>query len=62
MSKQKYAYTVSIEAETEPEAQTKMKAATTLFKHLSSKELSRLADVVEKEPNKVRMAKGFLGL
>ena len=62
MSKQKYAYTVSIEAETEPEAQAKIKAATTLFKHLSSKELSRLADVVEKEPNKVRMAKGFLGL
>ena len=58
----KFSYTISLEASVEAEAIQKMKAATTLFKHLSAKELARLAEVVEKEPMKVKMAKGFLGL
>jgi hypothetical protein len=62
MPKQKYNYNVALEAETEAEAIQKMKAATSLIKHLSTRELTRLAEVVEKEPGKVKVAKSFLGL
>lgn len=62
MVKNKFSYTVSLEADSEADAVQKMKAATSLMKNLSTRELARLAEVVEKEPGKVKLAKNFLGL
>jgi hypothetical protein len=58
----KYQYDISIEAKTETEADDKMTALTTLASKLSTKELTKLAQVVKNDPIKAAMAKKYLGV
>ena len=57
-----YSYEVSVHAETEAEAQQKLKSAVTLIKKLKTAELKKLADIVENDPVKTAMAKRALGV
>lgn len=52
----------TISAETKHEAEVKLKAIQTVVSKLNTKELLRLAEVVEKEPMKMAMAKKALGV
>ncbi len=52
----------TIGAETKQEAETKMEAIKMIVSKLNTKELVRLAHVVEKEPIKMAMAKKALGV
>lgn len=58
----KYQYDLAIAANTEQEADSKMKSLTVLASKLNAKELERLAYVVEHEPVKTAFAKKALGL
>jgi len=58
----KYSYTINIEAQSESEADTKMKALVTLASKLSAKELDKLAWVVKNDPAKTALAKQALGV
>jgi len=58
----KYKYEISIEANSETDADTKMAALTTLASKLSAKELSKLAHIVKHDPVKTAMAKKYLGV
>ncbi len=58
----KYYYEISIEAKTENDAETKMKALTVLASKLSEKELSKLAHVIRHDPVKTALAKKYLGV
>jgi hypothetical protein len=55
-------YEINIEATTEAEADTKMKAITILVKKLKSTELAKLAHIVQNDPIKTAMAKKALGV
>lgn len=55
-------YEINIEATTEAEADTKMKAITVLVKKLKSNELAKLAHIVQNDPIKTAMAKKALGV
>jgi hypothetical protein len=57
-----YKYEINIEATTEVEADTKMKAVTVLVKKLKAAELSKLAHIVQNDPIKTAMAKKALGV
>ena len=57
-----YNYEINIEATTEAEADTKMKAITVLVKKLKSTELAKLAHIVQNDPIKTAMAKKALGV
>ncbi len=59
---QTFNYDMSIQAPSESEADTKMKALTLLASKLNSKELKKLAEVVENEPLKLALAKKAMGL
>jgi hypothetical protein len=58
----KYNYDISIEAMSEKEADTKMKALTVLASKLNAKELDKLAYIVEHDPAKTAFAKKALGV
>lgn len=58
----KYTYEISIEATSEKEADTKMKALSVLAKKLSAKELEKLADIIQNDPQKTALAKQALGV
>jgi hypothetical protein len=58
----KYNYTMTVEAKTESEANTKMQALTVLASHLSEKELTKLAHVIKHDPIKTALAKKYLGV
>ena len=58
----KFGYNFSMEAPTEKEAETKMKALTVLASRLNTKELDKLAHIVKNDPVKLAMAKNALGL
>ena len=58
----KFQYDISIEAKTESDADSKMKALTTLASKLSEKELSKLAHIVKTDPVKTALAKKYLGV
>lgn len=58
----KYNYTITITAKTEAEAAEKMRALTVLASKLTSKELAKLAYVVQNDPVKTAMAKAYLGV
>jgi hypothetical protein len=58
----KFQYDITIEAKTETEADGKMTALTTLASKLSTKELTKLAQVVKNDPIKTAMAKKYLGV
>ncbi|MBA2613355.1 MAG: hypothetical protein H0U95_15410 [Bacteroidetes bacterium] len=53
----KYQYDIAISANTEQEADSKMKSLIVLASKLSAKELERLAHVVEHEPVKTALLK-----
>ncbi len=58
----KYSYEITVEATTEAEADSKMKALTTIAKKLNNKELVKLADIVQNDPIKTALAKKALGV
>lgn len=58
----KYQYEIAISANNEPEADSKMKSLIVLASKLSTKELERLAYIVEHEPVKTALAKKAMGL
>jgi len=58
----KYGYEITVEATTEAEADSKMKALTTIAKKLNTKELVKLADTVQNDPIKTALAKKALGV
>lgn len=53
---------VPVEASAQGEAAEKLRYAIVLTRHFAPHELRKLAEVVEKEPAKVAMAKKALGL
>lgn len=55
-------YEINIEATTEGEADTKMKAVTVLVKKLKATELAKLAYIVQNDPIRTAMAKKALGV
>lgn len=59
---QKYSYEIVVEAPTEKDADTKMKALTVLASKLTAKELEKLAHIVKTDPVKTAMAKKALGV
>ncbi len=58
----KYSFDVSIEAQTQGEAEVKLSAASVLMKKLKAREIAKLADVVKNDPVKTTIAKKALGL
>jgi len=58
----KFGYDISIEARTEQEADSKMRALTTLASKLSETELSKLAHIIKHDPVKTALAKKYLGV
>jgi len=58
----KFSYDINIEASNETEADTKMKALTTLASKLSVKELDKLAWIIKNDPAKTALAKKALGV
>jgi len=58
----KYNFEVSIEAQTQGEAEVKLSSATVLMQKLKARELAKLADVVKNDPMKTAIAKKALGL
>lgn len=58
----KFNYDITIEAASEAEADAKMKALSVLAKKLNTKELLKLADIVQNDPVKTAIAKKALGV
>ena len=58
----KYSFEVSIEAQTQGEAEVKLSAASILMQRLKAREIAKLADVVKNDPVKTTIAKKALGL
>ena len=58
----KYKFEISIEAQTQQEAEVKMLSATVLMQKLRAREIAKLADVVKNDPVKMALAKRALGL
>lgn len=58
----KYKFEISIEAQTQQEAEVKLQSATILMQKLRAREIAKLADVVKNEPVKTALAKRALGL
>lgn len=58
----KFSYNLTIEAKEKNEADTKMKALTTLAGNLTAKELDKLAWIVKNDPIKTKLAKQALGV
>ena len=58
----KYSYEITVESSTEAEADSKIKALTTIAKKLNTKELVKLADIVQNDPIKTALAKKALGV
>jgi hypothetical protein len=58
----KYSFEVTIEAQTQSEAEVKLLAASTLMQKLKAREIAKLADVVKNDPAKTALAKRALGL
>ena len=59
---QKFTYDITIEANSEAEADTTMRAITVLVKKLKPNELAKLAHIVQNDPIKTAMAKKALGV
>lgn len=58
----KFEYDIVIEAPSEKEADQKAKAIKTIAKKLSTKEVAKLADIIENDPIKLALAKNALGV
>lgn len=59
---QKFTYDITIEANSEAEADTIMRAVTVLVKKLKPNELAKLSHIVQNDPIKTAMAKKALGV
>lgn len=58
----KFSFDITIEAENQKDAETKLKAAAILMQKLKANEIVRLAEVVKNDPIKTTLAKKYLGL
>jgi len=58
----KYTYELEIAASTEKEAETKIRALSTLASKLNERELDKLADIIKNDPIKTALAKKALGV
>lgn len=58
----KFSYTINIDAPTEKDSETKMKALTVLASKLTARELEKLADIIKNDPVKTALAKKALGV
>ena len=58
----KYSYDITISAASKQEANQKIQALATLARKLNATELGKLADVVQNDPLKTKIAKSALGL
>jgi hypothetical protein len=58
----KITFDITIEASTKEEAVSKMKSLVTLCSRLKTKELGKLAHIVEHDPKTLSIAKAALGL
>jgi hypothetical protein len=58
----KFSYTLSIDAPSEKEADTKIKALIVLATKLLARELDKLADIIKNDPVKTALAKKYLGV
>lgn len=58
----KFSYTFNIDAPTEKDSETKMKALTVLASKLTARELEKLADIIKNDPVKTALAKKALGV
>ena len=58
----KHSYDIDITASNEQEANAKMKAVMTLLSKLTTKELEKLAHIIQNDPGTTALAKQFLGL
>jgi len=58
----KYSFDITIEAQTQGEAEVKLQAAAVLMQKLKAREIAKLADVVKNDPMKTSIAKRALGL
>ncbi len=57
-----YKFEISIQADSQQEAEEKLRCASVFIRKLKTAELKKLAEVIEKEPSKVALAKKALGL
>lgn len=58
----KFSFDITIEAETQKDAEMKLKAAAALMQKLRPNEIARLAEIVKNDPVKTALAKKYLGL
>lgn len=58
----KFSFEISIEAENSKEAEAKVAAAIVLLRKLNTKEIKKLADIVQNDPIKTALAKKALGV
>ena len=58
----KFSYEITLEAATEAEADSKLNAIGILLKKLTTKELAKLAHIVQNDPVKTALAKKALGV
>ena len=58
----KYTYSITIEATSEMDADTKIKSLTVLASRLNARELEKLAYIVKHDPVKTAFAKKALGV
>lgn len=57
-----YQFEISIPATSKEEAITKIKALTVIVSNLNTRELSKLADIIQNDPVKTSLAKKALGV
>jgi hypothetical protein len=57
-----YEFEISIKAASHEEAVSKLKSVSVVLAKLSTKELAKLADIVQNDPVKTAMAKKALGV
>ncbi|HYG53129.1 MAG TPA: hypothetical protein VD905_19655 [Flavobacteriales bacterium] len=58
----KFTYNITLSAVSEKEAESKMRALTVLAARLTEKEISKLADIIQNDPQKTALAKKALGV
>lgn len=58
----KFSYTLTLTATDKAEAETKMKAISTMASKLKANELTKMADIIKNDPLKMALAKKALGL
>ncbi|MBT1699482.1 hypothetical protein KK083_21470 [Fulvivirgaceae bacterium PWU4] len=58
----KFSFDITIEAETQKDAEMKLKSAAALMQKLRPNEIARLAEIVKNDPVKTALAKKYLGL